>query len=126
MENDEEWKKKLTSEEYHVMRERGTEKPFAGKYYKNEENGMYYCAACGNPLFSSKTKFNSGSGWPSFFAPVEDDKIASDIDRSHGMERVEVHCSKCGSHLGHIFNDGPAPTGKRYCVNSVSLKFEKS
>ena len=123
--SEEEWNKELSAEEYHVLREKGTERAFTGKYYKNKEDGTYYCAGCGNPLFSSETKYESGTGWPSFYEPISGDKVATETDRSFGMVRTEVHCAKCGGHLGHVFEDGPQPTGLRYCLNSVSLKFEK-
>ncbi len=123
--SEEEWKKKLTPEQFHVCREKGTERAFTGKYYNSKEHGVYKCAACGNPLFSSDTKFDSGTGWPSFYAPVDSDKVAEHKDKSYGMIRTEVTCSKCGSHLGHVFEDGPKPTGMRYCINSVSLDLEK-
>jgi peptide-methionine (R)-S-oxide reductase len=124
--SEEEWKKELSPEVFHIMREKGTENPFTGKYYKNKEKGTYLCAACGNLLFSSETKFESGSGWPSFYAPLEKGTIETEPDVSHGMVRTEVHCSRCGGHLGHVFNDGPPPTGLRYCVNSGSLDFQKA
>ena len=123
--SEEEWKKELSPEVFHIMREKGTENPFTGKYYKNKEKGTYLCAACGNLLFSSETKFESGSGWPSFYAPLEKGSIETGSDESHGMVRTEVHCSRCGGHLGHMFNDGPPPTGLRYCINSASLDFQK-
>jgi peptide-methionine (R)-S-oxide reductase len=126
MKTEDEWRRELPPETYHVMREKGTEKPFAGKYYDNHEPGKYYCAACGNPLFGSKTKFESESGWPSFYAPLSEERIGTETDRSFGMPRTEVHCAKCGGHLGHVFHDGPRPTGLRYCINSVSLEFKKA
>jgi peptide-methionine (R)-S-oxide reductase len=118
------WREKLTPEQYHVMREKGTERAFTGAYWDHHGEGTYRCAACGEPLFSSATKFDSGSGWPSFFEPLDPASVATDVDTSHGMRRVEVHCARCGSHLGHVFPDGPRPTGERYCINSVSLKFD--
>lgn len=118
-----EWKEILSPVEYYVMRKKGTEPPFTGKYYKHFEKGIYVCAACENPLFTSEAKYDSGSGWPSFFEPIDITNIEIEMDYSHGMERMEVKCASCGSHLGHIFDDGPQPTGKRYCINSVSLKF---
>lgn len=122
---EEEWKKILSPEEFYVLRQKGTEPPFKGKYYQHFENGVYLCAACGNELFSSETKFDSGSGWPSFYEPVSYDNIETEVDFSFGMKRIEVKCSSCGSHLGHVFDDGPRPTGMRYCINSISLKFKK-
>lgn len=119
-----EWRKLLTPEQYHVTRERGTEAPFTGKLYHNKRAGHYHCVGCGEPLFRSDEKFESGSGWPSFWAPVSDDALEVREDHSHGMARLEVRCARCGSHLGHVFDDGPQPTGKRYCINSVSLSFE--
>lgn len=124
MKSDEEWKKELSPEEYRVLREKGTERAFTGKYYQNHDDGIYYCAACDNPLFSSKTKFESGSGWPSFYEPIPGG-IESETDNSFGMARTEILCARCGGHLGHVFDDGPKPTGLRYCINSVSLDFKK-
>lgn len=124
--SEDEWKKILSEDQYCVLREKATERAFTGKYYKHNEKGMYLCAACGNELFSSETKYESGSGWPSYWAPVSDKNIILEKDFSHGMIRTEVVCAKCGGHLGHIFDDGPEPTGQRYCINSVSLKFNKA
>lgn len=125
MKTEEEWRKELMPLQYHVMREKGTEQPFSGEYWKTKEKGVYQCAACGNELFSSETKFDSGTGWPSFYAPISDTKVELMPDTSFGMERIEVVCARCGSHLGHVFDDGPPPTGKRFCINSVSLKLKK-
>lgn len=122
---EEEWKKKLTPEEYNVLREKGTEGPFSGKYVDNKKKGKYVCAACGNELFDSEDKFDSGTGWPSFTETSDNGSVEEHKDLAHGMVRTEVLCSKCGGHLGHVFDDGPKPTGKRYCMNSVSLKFEE-
>lgn len=123
---DQEWKKELTPEQYYVLRQKGTERPFTGEYDKHFEKGVYKCAACGNVLFESDTKFDSGCGWPSFFTPLAGDRIVYKEDQSYGMIRTEVMCAKCGGHLGHVFDDGPEPTGLRYCINSISLKFEKA
>ena len=122
--SDEYWKKKLTSEQYKVLREKGTEAPFAGKFYKNFESGMYDCAACGNPLFSSDTKFDSDCGWPSFDKELKSENIELVEDTSHGMIRTEVLCKNCGGHLGHVFDDGPTKSGLRYCINSIALNFK--
>lgn len=123
---DEEWKKELTPEQYHILREAGTEAPFTGKFIDEHSQGMYRCAACGNPLFSSDTKFESGSGWPSFFAPINNENVETREDNSGGMKRLEVICRRCGSHLGHVFPDGPKDkTGLRYCINSCALNLQK-
>jgi methionine-R-sulfoxide reductase len=120
-----EWKNALSPEQYRVLREKGTEAPFTGKYYLNKDKGVYVCAACGNELFTSDMKFESSCGWPSFDKEIAGGKIKTVVDTTHGMVRTEIVCARCGSHLGHLFDDGPTPTGERYCVNSVSLNFKK-
>lgn len=122
--SEEEWRKLLTPGQFHILREKGTEHPFTGKFYKHKEKGMYVCAGCGAELFSSETKYDSGCGWPSFFESLKD-KVDTAVDNSLGMSRIEITCKKCGGHLGHVFDDGPKPTGLRYCVNSESLDFKK-
>jgi peptide-methionine (R)-S-oxide reductase len=125
MKDDEYWRDKLTPEEFHVCREKGTERAFSGEYWDSKEEGVYNCRCCGEPLFLSDTKFDSGCGWPSFFKSLEEDAIQEERDVSHGMIRTEVMCKKCGAHLGHVFEDGPQPTGLRYCINSLSVKLDK-
>jgi peptide-methionine (R)-S-oxide reductase len=122
---DEEWKKELTPEQFSVCRLKGTERAFTGEYHDCKDTGVYRCACCGNELFSSDTKFDSGTGWPSFYAPMDGDAVKSAPDNNHGMRRVEIMCNKCGAHLGHVFEDGPQPTGERYCINSVALKLDR-
>lgn len=122
-ESDDEWREKLTDEEYEILREAGTEAPFSGEFLDHKEDGSYVCAGCGAELFESDTKFDSGCGWPSF-SDVDDDRVETRRDTSHGMDRTEVLCANCGGHLGHVFDDGPEPTGKRYCINSVALGFD--
>jgi peptide-methionine (R)-S-oxide reductase len=120
---EEEWKKTLTSDQFRILRLKGTELPFHNEYYDNKRKGKYYCAGCGNELFTSDTKYDSGTGWPSFFAPISEDKVEFHDDKTFRAVRTEVACARCGGHLGHVFDDGPGPTGKRYCMNSGSLRF---
>ena len=122
--SEQEWRDRLSPEQYHVLREGGTERAFTGRYYENHEEGEYRCAGCGQPLFESDTKYDSGSGWPSFTAPADPDAMAEHEDNAYGMRRVEVRCAKCEGHLGHVFPDGPGPEGLRYCINSASLDFK--
>jgi peptide-methionine (R)-S-oxide reductase len=123
---DAEWKAQLTREQFEVTRKKGTERAFTGEYWNNHEKGIYRCVCCGTDLFTSDTKFESGTGWPSFYQPVAKENVETESDMTYGMQRVEVKCRKCGAHLGHVFDDGPKPTGLRYCMNSASLKFTKS
>ena len=122
---EQDWRSELTPEQFHVCREKGTERAFTGRYWDTKDAGVYRCVACGEPLFSSDTKFDSGTGWPSFWQPLGEQAVETETDQSLGMTRTEVHCRRCGSHLGHVFPDGPRPTGLRYCINSVSLDLDR-
>lgn len=124
--SEQEWRDSLTPEQFYVCREKGTERAFTGKYYQHKDSGVYHCICCNAPLFTSDSKYDSGCGWPSFYEPVNDEAITEYRDTSHGMERIEITCSACDSHIGHVFPDGPEPTGLRYCVNSVSIDFDKA
>jgi peptide-methionine (R)-S-oxide reductase len=121
---DKEWQQELSEEQFQVCRQKGTERPFTGEYYQTKTDGTYKCACCGEPLFRSDHKYDSGSGWPSFYQAMNEVAVEAEVDQSHGMSRTEIHCRKCGSHLGHVFPDGPQPTGQRYCINSVSLDLD--
>ena len=123
--SEDQWSSELSEEQFYVLRKQGTERAFTGEYWDNKKKGTYLCAACKLPLFDSETKFKSGTGWPSFYQPIDETHVAREVDRTFGMVRSEVHCHRCGGHLGHVFDDGPRPTGLRYCINSISLQFEE-